>query len=258
VIASPTLRTPATWLAESNRITSACRRWPSAAADTGVRAQIILLSPINARLPISVIVAAALSLSTVACAVPPKRVNPVGLSFAAYEDAGRRGWTGPQDRPLATAIWYPAAPGSRESEWRVGIFNAEWNAQKAPLSAGRIRSAFAIAPVLGPVMTRASLAEVKVPVRIIVGSKDDQAVPDVNARPIASAIPNAELEIVPNVMHYTFRARCSRLGKVIARSLCTDPDEIDREEVHRRVSTDALNFFNRTLRGERDGNEARK
>ena len=122
----------------------------------------------------------------------------------------------------------------------------------------RIRAAFAIAPVLGPAMTRASLAEVKAPVRIIVGSKDDQAVPDVNARPIASAIPNAQLEIIPNVMHYTFLARCNFLGKVMARSLCTDPDEIDREEVHRRISADALSFFNRTLRGELDGNEARK
>ena len=365
-----------------------------------VRAQIILLNPINTMLPIRVIVAAALSVSTVACAEPPKRVNPVGLSFAAYEDAARRSWTGSQSRPLATAVWYPAAPGSRESEWRVGIFNAGWNALKAPLSAAitkrplivlshgtgggaagmawlaetlasngyivaavnhhgntaaepsyqlqgfmlwwerardisvlidkllvdpqfgahidtsrigvagfslggytalatvgarlayqqwksfcasqpvepnctlppeasfsmanvqrlldhddrvkeavshshesfrdaRIGAAFAIAPVLGPVMTKASLAEVKVPVRIIVGSKDDQAVPDVNARPIASAIPNAELEIIPNVAHYTFLARCNLLGKVVARSLCTDPDEIDREEVHRRVSADA-------------------
>jgi predicted dienelactone hydrolase len=358
--------------------------------------------------PTRVIVAAALSVVTVACAEPPKRVNPVGLSFAMYEDAARRSWTGPQDRPLATAVWYPAAPGSHESEWRVGIFNAGWNARKAPLSAAatkcplivlshgtgggaaamawlaetlasggyivaavnhhgntaaepsyqlqgfmlwwerardisvlidklladpqfgghidpsrigvagfslggytalatvgarlayqqwktfcasqpaeptcnlppeasfsmadvqrlldhddrvkeavshshesfreaRIRAAFAIAPVLGPAMTKASLAEVEVPVRIIVGSKDDQALPDVNARPIASAIPNAELEILPHVTHYTFLARCNLLGKVVARSPCTDPDGIDREEVHRKVGADALQFFNRTL-----------
>jgi predicted dienelactone hydrolase len=112
----------------------------------------------------------------------------------------------------------------------------------------RIRAAFAIAPVLGPAMTKASLAEVRVPVRIIVGSKDDQALPDVNARPIASAIPNAELEIIPNVAHYTFLARCNLLGKVVARSLCTDPDDTDREDVHRRVSVDALKFFDRTVR----------
>jgi hypothetical protein len=104
-------------------------------------------------------------------------------------------------------------------------------------------------------MTRANLAEVTVPVRIIVGSKDAQAVPGVNPGPIASATPNAGLEIILNVMHYTFLARCNLLGKVIARSLCADPDGIDREEVHRRVSADALNVFNRTLR---DGSEARK
>jgi predicted dienelactone hydrolase len=113
----------------------------------------------------------------------------------------------------------------------------------------RLRAAFAIAPVLGPAMTQASLAEIKVPVRIIVGSKDDQAFPDVNARPIASAIPNAELEIIPDVGHYTFLGRCSLLGRVVARSLCTDPVGIDREEVHRRVSIDALEFFNRRLQG---------
>jgi predicted dienelactone hydrolase len=358
--------------------------------------------------PSRAIVAAALSVATAACAEPPKRVNPVGLTFAAYEDPARRSWTGPQHRPLAAAVWYPAAVGSRESEWRVDIFNAGWNAQKAPLSpsptkrplivlshgtgggaaglawlaemlasngyivaavnhhgntaaepsyqlqgfmlwwerardisvlidklladsqfaahidpsrigvAGfslggytalatvgvrlayqqwksfcasqpvepscnlppeapfamadvkrlldhddrvkeavshshesfrdpRIRAAFAIAPALGPAMTKASLADVTVPVRIIVGSNDDQAVPDVNARPIAAAIPNAELEIIPNVAHYTFLARCSLWGKVVARSLCTDRDGIDREEVHRRVGTDAVRFFDRTL-----------
>jgi predicted dienelactone hydrolase len=113
----------------------------------------------------------------------------------------------------------------------------------------RIRAAFVIAPVLGPALTKASLAEVRVPVRIIVGSKDDQAFPDVNARPIASGIPNAELEILPNVTHYTFLARCNLVGKVMARSFCADPDAIDREEVHKRVSDDALIFFNHTLRG---------
>jgi predicted dienelactone hydrolase len=359
----------------------------------------------------AVIVVVALSVLPVACAEPPRRANPVGLSLAEYEDAARRSWAGPRDRPLATAVWYPAAPGSRESEWRVGIFNAGWNAQQAPLSAAttkrplvvlshgtgggaaglawlaetlasngyvvaavnhhgntaaepsyqpqgfmlwwerardisvlidklladpqfaahldpsrigvagfslggytalatvgarlsyqqwksfcagqpvepncklppeapfsmadvqrlldhddrvkeavshshesfrdaRISAALAIAPVLGPALTKTSLAEVRVPVRIIVGSKDDQAVPDVNARPIASAIPNAELEILPNVTHYMFLARCNLVGKVVARSFCADPDEIDREEVHRRVSDDALRFFNRTLRGE--------
>ncbi len=346
--------------------------------------------------------------SGVGCADQPKRTNPVGLSSAAYDDGARRNWSGEYSRPLATVIWYPAVIGTREAEWKVGIFNAGWVAQGAQLAAHdkklplvllshgtgggaaslswfaetlasngyivaavnhhgntaaepsyhplgfmlwweratdvsvlidklledpkfgpnidslrigvagfslggytalatvgarldcgqwqrfcadrsadpncnpppeapftmadfqrlldsdgpakesishcydsfldpRIRAAYAMAPVLGPAMTKASLAEVNVPVRIIVGSKDDQALPEINARSIATAIPNAELEVLPNVAHYTFLARCKPFGRIVARSLCTDPDEIDRDEVHRSVGADALRFFNRCL-----------
>src|SRR5205823_9387252 len=102
------------------------------------------ITRINTLLPTRAIVAAALSVFTVACAEPPQRVNPVGLSFAAYEDTARRSWTGPRDRPLATAVWYPAALGSRESDWRVAFFNAGWNAQKAPLSAATTKRALIV------------------------------------------------------------------------------------------------------------------
>src|SRR5437879_13108940 len=84
------------------------------------------------KLPIRAVVAAALSVFTVAWAEPPKRVNPVGLSFAAYEDTARRSWTGPQDRPLVTAVWYPTALGHRESECRVGFSSFGLYGQNAP------------------------------------------------------------------------------------------------------------------------------
>jgi predicted dienelactone hydrolase len=65
----------------------------------------------------------------------PKRPNPVGLALASYEDAARRDWTGSRARPLSTVVWYPAAAGSRETEWTVSIFNAGTNAQGAPMAA---------------------------------------------------------------------------------------------------------------------------
>jgi len=98
--------------AERSRSTAAEHaRLRGCAAHAERRTQIILRNCISAMRPIRIIVAAALSVFTVACAEPPKRVNPVGLSFAAYEDSARRSWTGPQDRPLATAVWVSRSAG---------------------------------------------------------------------------------------------------------------------------------------------------
>jgi len=82
------------------------------------------------------VLCAALIASAVGCAERTERANPVGLAFAAYEDGARRSWNGKHSRPMATVIWYPATIGTRETEWKVSIFNAGWVAQGAPLMAG--------------------------------------------------------------------------------------------------------------------------
>jgi predicted dienelactone hydrolase len=352
-------------------------------------------------------VTAALAVSAVACADPPRHPHPVGLRFAAYEDEARRNWTDGGNRPLATAIWYPAPDGTREAAWRVSIFRAGWNAPGAPLAVGgtrhplvllshgtgggaatlswlaetlaangyvvaavnhhgntaaepsyqlpgfvvwwdrprdlsvlidklladptfgaaidparigvggfslggytalatvgarldyaqwrafcarhpgdpsctlppeapfsmtdvqrlldhdervraaiahssdafgdpRIGAAFVMAPVLGGALTRDSLAAIRVPVRIVVGADDSQAIPDQNARPLAAAIPGATLEVLPDVSHYSFLAPCTLVGRLVARALCRDT--VSRDDVHRRVSNEALAFFDEALR----------
>lgn len=354
---------------------------------------------------------AALGVASTVHAEAPRGPYPVGLSLASYEDTSRRDWTDTHARPLSTAVWYPAADGSRESAWSVSIFNAGFNAQGAPLApspaklplillshgtggaaptlgwlaetlaangyivagvnhhgntgaepayrlegfmvwwdrprdisvlidklladprygpridasrigiAGfslggyttlasvgarlsrdqwdkfcadaaddpscklppeiardhsmeevrrlltqddrmkkelqrmgdaygdpRVKSAYAIAPVLGPALVTDSLAGIRVPVRIVVGTADDQAVPATTAQPVAALIPKAELQLLPNVTHYTFLSTCNALGRTVRGQLCTDPEGVDREVVHRQVSRDALDFFGRSLK----------
>lgn len=111
----------------------------------------------------------------------------------------------------------------------------------------RVQAVYSIAPVQGPAFTKSSLAHISIPVRIIVGTRDDQAIPEFNAELIASAIPNSELELLPNVAHYTFLARCSLKGKLFVSELCSDPKGIDREKIHNKVGADVLVFFARTL-----------
>ncbi len=357
---------------------------------------------------LTVLVLVTTFLGLFACAHPPERANPVGRSFAVYEDSTRRSWIETGNRPLATTIWYPTVQGSRETEWRIGVFRAGWTAQGAPIAATptklpliilshgtggaaaqlswlaetlasngyivaavnhhgntafeetylpqgfmlwweraqdisvvidklladprfgpridvsgigaagfslggytvlamagarldknqlkqyctdkpndpscklppeapfsmsnvqrlseqdegvksslsraeksyrdtRVRAVYAIAPVLGPALNKQSLADIAIPVRIVVGTMDDQAPPKTNAEPIASFVPRAELQLLPDAIHYTFLACCSIKGQLFVRPLCSDPARTDRENVHKRVSADALDYFNRTL-----------
>jgi predicted dienelactone hydrolase len=111
----------------------------------------------------------------------------------------------------------------------------------------RIGSAFVIAPVFGQAMTKESLAAITVPVELVVGSRDDQAVPSVSVAPIAAALPGASLAILPSVGHYTFLPVCNATGKAHVKELCADADGVDRELVHQRVAASAVDFFSRTL-----------
>jgi len=341
----------------------------------------------------------------------PTRPHPVGLTLASYDDPARKDWTGTRARPLSTVVWYPAAAGSRETEWTVSIFNAGNNAQGAAIAAEparlplvllshgtggaaptlgwlaetlaangyivagvnhhgntgaepayrlegfmtwwdrpqdisavidklladprfgpridtsriamagfslggyttlatvgvrlsqkqwqdfcgdarpgnpncqlppeiatkysmddvnrlltqdermrkelrrmgdsfrdpRIKAAYAIAPVLGPAYVKDSVRDIQVPLRIVVGSADDQAIPEATAKPVAALVPKAELQILPSVTHYTFLSTCTLSGQTVAKQICVDPEGVDRTAVHRQTAADVLAFFQRSL-----------
>ncbi len=107
----------------------------------------------------------------------------------------------------------------------------------------RIRAVFAIAPVLGSSFTLESLGDIDIPVRVVVGDQDDQALPDVTAVPVATAITRASLELLPGVGHYTFLAECTFKGRLFVKQLCTDPEGTDRRQIHNEVASDVLRFF---------------
>lgn len=111
----------------------------------------------------------------------------------------------------------------------------------------RIKAAFVMAPVAKAAMTDDSLKSIRVPVHIVVGDKDDQATPAYNAEPIASLIPEAELQILPNVTHYTFLPTCNERGNNYVKELCASPFGVDRNAVHQQVIDAAQRFFSRNL-----------
>lgn len=111
----------------------------------------------------------------------------------------------------------------------------------------RIKAAFVIAPVVGMAMRHDSLGAITVPVQIVVGSDDDQAIPHFNAESIAKAIPNVKLDILPKVTHYSFLPVCNDRGKNYVKELCVDPSGVDREGLHKYVAIRAIEFFGQAL-----------
>jgi predicted dienelactone hydrolase len=110
----------------------------------------------------------------------------------------------------------------------------------------RIRAAYAIAPV-GRMFTEASLREIRLPVRIVVGDADHTAPAATNGEYLAARIRGAQFWLVPGAGHYTFIADCEAAGKTTLPQLCHEAPHIDRDAIHRLVAADAERFFNRVL-----------
>jgi predicted dienelactone hydrolase len=100
----------------------------------------------------------------------------------------------------------------------------------------RIRAVFAMAPVLGGAFTPAGLAEVSVPVALVVGQADTVASLPTNAQRFARWLPDATLTVLPGqVGHYTFLSEGTAYGKRVSPHFCRDHASIDRAAVHKQV-----------------------
>ena len=112
----------------------------------------------------------------------------------------------------------------------------------------RIKAVFAVAPVLGEAFTPQALQAISIPVCIVVGASDSQAVPERNAEHFARHIRGAQLTVLPApVGHYVFLDECTDFGKQGLPMLCIDAPGVDRRAVHAQVSEMAGVFFGATL-----------
>lgn len=114
----------------------------------------------------------------------------------------------------------------------------------------RVDAAFTLAPVLPFGFTTASLAEILLPVSIVVGEADSVAPPLTHAKRFARRIPRAELTVLPgHVGHYTFVSVCTAHGHELVPAYCHDHETVDRRAVHAEVAGSACRFFDRYLAG---------
>ena len=68
-----------------------------------------------------------------------------------------------------------------------------------------------------------------------------------NAERVSKVVPRARLQVLPGVGHYTFLAECLPAGVSARPDLCHEEPGVDRAQVHRAVSADAVAFFGQAL-----------
>ncbi len=107
-----------------------------------------------------------------------------------------------------------------------------------------VRATFAMAPALVQALDPASLAAMRIPVRIMLGDADTVAPPATNGLVAAKAIPGTELEQLPGVGHYDFLATCTEAGQAVVPQCKI---RVPQADTHRRASTAAEDLFARTI-----------
>lgn len=112
----------------------------------------------------------------------------------------------------------------------------------------RVRAAVVAAPGLGFTFS-GGLANVRIPMQVWHGDRDDVVPHATNSRVVEQALGAlAEARTLPGATHLAFLAPC---GLLKPPGLCTDPPGFDRATAHATMNAAAIRFFDTHLRGGR-------
>lgn len=193
--------------------------------------------------------------------IDPQRIGAAGFSLGGYTVIALAGGrtdlqaftnfchSSAQD---ATCNEQPEFPGMLAQFEQLKLTNpavqASLQGHHASFHDSRVRAVFTIAPVLGGAFMPAGLAEISIPVAIVVGEGDTLAPVATNAQRFANGIRQAELTILSgHVGHYTFLSQSTPQGKAVLPRYCVDHASIDRGSVHQQVAQMAERFFTHHL-----------
>jgi predicted dienelactone hydrolase len=91
---------------------------------------------------------------------------------------------------------------------------------------------------------RHTLAEVHVPVLLYSGDDDELLAVDKNAEALARKLPHTpDYKRLAGAGHFVFMAPCNDARRAAAPLLCNDREGVDREDIHRNLSAEAVRFF---------------
>jgi predicted dienelactone hydrolase len=174
----------------------------------------------------------------------PARIGMFGFSaggFAALVTIG-----GVPDMTRATS--YHA---EHPDEWASRKVNGPYKPPppEAFVHDPRVAAAVIASPAIGYSFTPQGLAEVRVPIQLWRGDKDEVLPHPRHAQNVYDGLPaKPEYHVVPNAGHFAFLAPCPKALERIAPEICHDPEGFDRAAFHREFNAAVVAFFEAKLR----------
>ncbi|MBA1232249.1 dienelactone hydrolase [Pseudomonas viridiflava] len=116
-----------------------------------------------------------------------------------------------------------------------------------PQADPRVGALMLMAP-LSLMFGRHTLGDVHVPVLMYSGDDDQLLALDKNAEALARKLPQApDYKLLAGAGHFVFMAPCSDEQRATMPMVCNDREGVDREDIHRTLSAEAVRFFTSTL-----------
>lgn len=115
----------------------------------------------------------------------------------------------------------------------------------------RIKAIFAMAPAVGPAITKDSLSGITVPVLISASKDDELVIPEFHALRYAHYIQGSELEPVESGGHFIF-LECTLVTHIAdyfikELDLCGSAFNVDRDRIRKELADSAVSFFDQHI-----------
>ncbi|OCR22188.1 dienelactone hydrolase [Pseudomonas syringae] len=117
----------------------------------------------------------------------------------------------------------------------------------SPQADPRVGALMLMAP-LSLMFGRTTLGDVHVPVLMYSGDGDELLAIDMNADALARKLPQTpDYKLLAGAGHFVFMAPCTDEQRATMPIVCTDREGVDREDIHRNLSAEAVRFFEEVL-----------
>lgn len=127
-----------------------------------------------------------------------------------------------------------------EAFLRDPVMAEEVARSQAAMAIPGVKGAFVMAPAIVQAFDPASLADIHMPVSIVLGDADEVAAPATNGEAVARLIPGARIKVLPGAGHYDFLSECTPQARATI-PLCRTA--VAQPSTHRAALDDALDFF---------------